>query len=422
MNEPLITLADAGKRYTKYEDTPMLTSAALRFRQRTKRSQLWAVRHVDFEVGAGECVGVIGRNGSGKSTMLQMLAGVTAPTEGRVTVRGKVAPLISVGVGFHPELTGRENVYVNAAILGLGRSEVDRCFDSIIAFADIGEFVDTPVKFYSSGMFVRLGFAVAIHVRPKVLLIDEVLAVGDLAFQMKCFDKMNEIRDSGATIVIVSHNLNAVRRMCERTMLLHLGEHRFTGDTAEAISLYHELIGEIRDPDNLDGGASGTRAGEGSGARVLSWQLVDAAGQSTAYAEAGDDVTFEAEVEFTAPVEDPVFAFSIVSEAGFVVYAESTHLRPTGRFGPGERTTFRTRMRPDLATGSFRAGLGVLDAGASETLAVARPTHFYVHGRNMVRGVADLAASFSVGTIDASPVRPERSQSAGPSSPSSPGQ
>ncbi len=415
---PLIALVDAGKRYTKYEDAPMLASAALRFRQRTKRSKLWAVRHVDFEVGAGECVGVIGRNGSGKSTLLQMLAGVTAPTEGRVTVGGKVAPLISVGVGFHPELTGRENVYVNAAILGLERSEVDRCFDSIVDFAEIGPFVDTPVKFYSSGMFVRLGFAVAIHVQPKVLLIDEVLAVGDLAFQMKCFDKMNEIRDSGATIVIVSHNLNAVRRMCNRTMVLHLGEHRFTGDTAEAISLYHELIGEVRDPDDLAAGASGASAGAESGARVLTWQLVDGAGRRTAHAEAGDEITFEAEVEFTAPVEDPVFAFSIVSEAGLVVYAESTHLRRTGRFGPGDRTTFRTRLQPDLATGSFRAGLGVLDADARETLAVARPAHFYLHGRNMVRGVVDLAASFTVGATDASAVRPEPSPSGSPSTPS----
>jgi ABC-type polysaccharide/polyol phosphate transport system ATPase subunit len=398
MTEPRISLADAGKRYTKYEDAPMLASAALRFRQRTKRSKLWAVRHVDFEVAPGECVGVIGRNGSGKSTMLQMLAGVTAPTEGRVTVRGKVAPLISVGVGFHPELTGRENVYVNAAILGLGRAEVDRCFDSIIDFADIGTFVDTPVKFYSSGMFVRLGFAVAIHVRPSVLLIDEVLAVGDMAFQMKCFDKMNKIRSSGATIVIVSHNLNAVRRMCERTMVLHLGEHRFTGDTAEAISLYHELIGEVRDPDDPGGDPSAVSgaAGSTSGARVLSWQLLDGEGRRTAHAEAGQAMVFEAEVEFSAAVDDPVFAFSLVSEAGVVVYAESTFMRKTGRFQAGDRIVFRTSMQPDLATGSFRAALAVLDSDAQRTLSVARPTHFYLHGRNMVRGVADLGATFTV--------------------------
>ncbi|HVT77699.1 MAG TPA: ABC transporter ATP-binding protein, partial [Acidimicrobiales bacterium] len=248
MPTPLISLADAGKRYTKFEDAPMLVSA-LRFRARTTRSHLWAVRHVDLDVAPGECVGVIGRNGSGKSTLLQMLAGVTAPSEGRVSVRGKVAPLISVGVGFHPELTGRENVYVNAAILGLSRAEVDARLDDIIDFADVTGFVDTPVKFYSSGMFVRLGFAVAINVNPQVLLIDEVLAVGDLAFQMKCFDKMAEIRDSGATVVVVSHNLNAVRRMCDHTMVLHNGAQRFYGATADAISLYHQLLGEEREPD-----------------------------------------------------------------------------------------------------------------------------------------------------------------------------
>src|SRR5690242_6134829 len=165
----LITLDNVGKRYTKFEDAPMLVSAALRFRARTKRSQLWAVRNVSLEVAAGECIGVIGRNGSGKSTLLQMVAGVTAPTEGRVAVRGKVAPLISVGVGFHPELTGRENVYVNAAILGLPRRETERRFDAIVDFAEIEDFIDTPVKFYSSGMYVRLGFAVATQVDPDVL-------------------------------------------------------------------------------------------------------------------------------------------------------------------------------------------------------------------------------------------------------------
>ena len=393
MAEPLITLSDAGKEYTKFEDAPMLVSAALRFRARTTRSTLWAVRHVDFEVAPGECFGVIGRNGSGKSTLLQMLAGVTAPTEGRVQVRGKVAPLISVGVGFHPELTGRENVYVNAAILGLSRREVNERFDEIVDFADIGPFIDTPVKFYSSGMFVRLGFAVAINVNPSVLLIDEILAVGDMAFQMKCFDKMTEIRNSGATVVVVSHNLNAIRRMCDRTMVLHLGEQRFTGSTTDAVSLFHQMMGETRDLDVEDDDEAGFGRGV---AKVESWSLVDAAGTEHAYAEPGDQLTFVAEVSFAAAMKDPVFAFSITSERGAVVYGEGSYDHRPGSFEAGDRTTVRIHLTQELATGSYKAQIGVVDRELDETIAAGTPIHFYAHGRNMVRGLIDLGGSFAV--------------------------
>jgi ABC-type polysaccharide/polyol phosphate transport system ATPase subunit len=379
---PLISLADVGKRYTKFEDAPMLVSA-LRFRARTTRSQLWAVRHVDLDVAPGECIGVIGRNGSGKSTLLQMLAGVTAPTEGRVSVRGKVAPLISVGVGFHPELTGRENVYVNAAILGLSRREVDARLDDIVEFADIAGFVDTPVKFYSSGMFVRLGFAVAINVNPQVLLIDEVLAVGDLAFQMKCFDKMAQIRDAGATVVVVSHNLNAVRRMCDHTLVLHNGAPRFYGATTDAISLYHQLLGEERDleADDDDEQVRGL-------ATVESWRLV----RDRADANAGDELCFEAAVSFAAPVEDPIFAFNIATERGVLVYGEGKRAGRT--FAPGDTTLFRVRVTQELVAGSYKAGLSLAEPDTRETIASARPVHFFVHGRTEPRGVADFHAGF----------------------------
>ncbi len=394
MTAPLITLADAGKRYTKFEDAPMLVSAAVRFRARTKRSQLWAVRNITLDVAAGECVGVIGRNGSGKSTLLQMLAGVTAPTEGRVTVRGKVAPLISVGVGFHPELTGRENVYVNAAILGLDRTRVDARFEEIIDFADVGGFVDTPVKFYSSGMFVRLGFAVAVNVDPQVLLVDEVLAVGDVAFQMKCFDKMTEIRNSGATVVVVSHNLNAVRRMCDHTLVLHSGVRRFFGATPDAISLYHQLLGEERDPDQLDDASDDEVRGL---ATVDSWTLVDHAGEPRGHASVGDELVFEAMVSFTADVVDPLFAFNISTDRGYMVYGEAVRESDGRTFGPGDMTTFQVRVTNQMVTGSYKAGLGIVEARSLEMIASARPVHFFLHGRDPARGVADFRGSFAVG-------------------------
>jgi ABC-2 type transport system ATP-binding protein len=402
--ESLISLQDAGKRYTKFEDAPMLISAALRFRSRTRRSQLWAVRNVNLDIAAGECFGVIGRNGSGKSTLLQMLAGVTAPTEGRVTVRGKVAPLISVGVGFHPELTGRENVYVNAAILGLSRAEVDARFDEIVEFADVGPFIDTPVKFYSSGMFVRLGFAVAINVNPSVLLIDEVLAVGDMAFQMKCFDKMAEIRNSGATVVVVSHNLNAIRRMCDTTLVLHNGTQRFVGATPDAISMFHRLLGEEREPEEAAHDDATAEAEVRGIADIESWALVDDTGAGRGDAHTGEVLSFEATVRFNARVNEPVFAFSISMERGVMVYGDSV-VAPQP-FGPGDTTTFRVRVPNDLATGSFKAGLAVAERATRETIASARPVHFFLHGRDLVRGVVDMGASFAIGDEAVRPIPP----------------
>ena len=236
-----IELAGVGKRYVKYHDAPMLAHALVKLAARSRRDELWALRGIDIAVAEGECVGVIGRNGSGKSTMLQLLGGITAPTEGVVTVRGRVAPLISVGVGFHPELTGRDNVFLNGTILGMTRRQIERRFDSIVDFAEIEDFIDTPVKFYSSGMQVRLGFAVAVQADPNVLLVDEVLAVGDFAFQMKCLRRIDEIRSGGASVLLVSHNLPMVERLCRRSMVLHDGTSRFDGPTSDAIATLHSL-------------------------------------------------------------------------------------------------------------------------------------------------------------------------------------
>lgn len=395
----VITLTGAGKRYTKYEDAPMLVTAALRFRSRTRRSQLWAVRGVDLEVGPGECVGVIGRNGSGKSTLLQMLAGVTAPTEGRVTVRGRIAPLVQVGVGFHPELTGRENVYVNGTILGMTREEIDERFADIIAFSEIEAFVDTPVKFYSSGMFVRLGFAVAIHARPEILLVDEVLAVGDLAFQMKCFDRMMEIRRSGTTIVVVSHNLNAVRNMCDRVVVLHNGDVRFDGDPNEAISLYHDLLGEQRD---LDGRAPVDEEGdtEAGIATIESLQLIGPDGAPTAHVRSHADVVFRVEARFHAAVERPVFGFALSSQSGILVHSSSTRFEPSEAAAEGTLVRCDIRVRLPLNTGTYSVIAGVHRSSADglevTRLDETRPLAFYVSSEGALGGLTDLQPRFEV--------------------------
>src|SRR5216683_2081963 len=198
----------------------------------------WALQDVNTEVNQGDIVGIIGRNGAGKSTLLKILSRITSPTEGMVTIRGRLASLLEVGTGFHPELTGKENIFLNGAILGMRRAEIIRRFDEIVAFAEVEKFLDTPVKHYSSGMYVRLAFAVAAHLDPEILIVDEVLAVGDLTFQKKCLGKMSEVSRGGRTVLFVSHNMAAIENLCTRGIVLHQGQLCFDGGSKEAIQYY----------------------------------------------------------------------------------------------------------------------------------------------------------------------------------------
>jgi lipopolysaccharide transport system ATP-binding protein len=201
--------------------------------------EFWALRDVSFEVRQGDVVGIVGRNGAGKSTLLKVLSRITAPTTGRITLHGRVASLLEVGTGFHPELTGRENIFLNGAILGMSRAEIRRRFDEIVAFAEIAKFLETPVKRYSSGMYVRLAFAVAAHLEPEILIVDEVLAVGDAEFQKKCLGKMSEVAGGGRTVLFVSHNAAAVRHLCNTALVLDRGRVVFSGNQNGALDFYH---------------------------------------------------------------------------------------------------------------------------------------------------------------------------------------
>ncbi len=389
-----VLLEDVGKRYIKYDDIPLLLTRAARLRAGHKRTHLWAVRHVDLAVEPGETVGVIGRNGSGKSTMLRMLAGVTAPTEGGVVVRGRVAPLIAVGVGFHPELTGRENVYVNATVLGMRRREIDALFDSILDFAELEEFVDTPVKFYSSGMFVRLGFAVAVASRPDVLLIDEVLAVGDLAFQTKCFDRMEEIRTQGTSVLVVSHNLNSVRLLCKRTMVLHNGEAKFLGETDKAISLYHDLLAmPLEEGAGVDG-----EAPRDAPVTLRSFTLLGPDGAPTNHVKFGDEMTFVLDVEFSGHVSRPAFSFVLANERQQIIYSDYAHQEENQRsFEAGERARFVVKVRATLPTGSYKVRAGARwGLGTAQANRASRYVTFFVSGRPLIKGIADLDAKLAV--------------------------
>jgi lipopolysaccharide transport system ATP-binding protein len=250
---PIIRVENLSKRYrigtrraaysTLRETIVNAASAPLRLLQRGRNGQankemVWVLKDVSFTVNPGEVVGIIGRNGAGKSTLLKLLSRITEPTEGRIELYGRVASLLEIGTGFHPELTGRENIFLNGAILGMRKAEIARKFDEIVAFAEVEKFIDTPVKRYSSGMYLRLAFAVAAHLEPEILVVDEVLAVGDARFQRKCLDKMQDVGQHGRTVLFVSHNMSAITRLCPRTILLDQGRVLCDGPSHEVVGTY----------------------------------------------------------------------------------------------------------------------------------------------------------------------------------------
>jgi len=391
MSDAVISLSGVSKEYVKYDDAPMLINA-LRMRTKTRRSKLLALEDIDLDIAAGESVGVLGRNGAGKSTLLQLLCGVTAPSRGVVKVRGRVAPLISVGVGFHPELTGRENVYVNGTILGMTTAEIDRRLDSIVDFAEVEDFIDTPVKFYSSGMFVRLGFAVAVAADPDVLLVDEVLAVGDFSFQLKCFARMQEIRATGTTIVVVSHNVNVVRGFCNRSIVMSHGHKVFDGPTFDAISAFYSVVGqEVAEDIDL----AGDLVHHGASIEALSLHA-GSNPEPTLHFTSGDDVVLRMTVKADTDIANPVMGMTITSESGTVVYSDTNLMSPFPALASGEAAGYEMRLNLRLPSGGFYATASLYSAvgGTSVRLARAVPVTFYVSGRGLASGVADLGGTF----------------------------
>ncbi|HVO47220.1 MAG TPA: ABC transporter ATP-binding protein [Steroidobacteraceae bacterium] len=282
--------------------------------------EFWALREVSFDVRRGQRLAIIGRNGAGKSTLLKILSRITEPSRGRIVLRGRVASLLEVGTGFHAELTGRENVFLNAAILGMSRAEIRRKFDEIVAFSEVERFLDTPVKRYSSGMTVRLAFAVAAHLEPEILIVDEVLAVGDAAFQRKCLGKMREVAGQGRTILFVSHNMAAVEALCDVGILLTRGRLSFLGDVRSAIGAYAAENSAI---------AAGTvdlaahrdrRSGPRQYAQFLRLSVLDAHGQPTGVLRMGERVTFRMEIDVQQARDDYEIGVRIGTLYGIYVH------------------------------------------------------------------------------------------------------
>jgi lipopolysaccharide transport system ATP-binding protein len=296
---------------------------------------LWAVRDLSFEVNPGEVLGIIGPNGSGKTTSLKLLSRITYPTEGRVTIQGRVASLIELGAGFHAELTGRENVYLNGTILGLSRKEIAARFDDIVGFAELEKFIDTPVKRYSSGMYARLGFSVAVHVSPDVLLVDEVLAVGDQAFQNRCFERMRQMRSSERALVFISHNMFAVRALCSKVLFLKHGKPIALGTPDEAIRAYQNFSAqeEARAEQSPDSTLAQEEKVDNTPIRIMGAAFLNAEHQPVEVFEFGTKMIVRLRYRATQPVDSPTFSFVFFRGDGAVCEGSSTILceRSAGR-------------------------------------------------------------------------------------------
>ncbi len=293
-------------------------------RRRPPKEILWALRDVSFKVDVGEVIGIIGRNGAGKSTLLKILSKITYPTTGRVRTRGRVASLLEVGTGFHEELTGRENVYLNGSILGMKKREVDARFDAIAAFSGIERFMDTPIKRYSSGMRMRLGFAVAAHLEPDILIVDEVLAVGDAAFQKKCISAMHDLHGGGRTVLFVSHNMAAVENLCTRGIWISNGSISMDGPTHEVIEAY---MGSFTSSEGASNQLTAVDGRRGSGeVRYTRVEFLSRGGEQQAVTRCGKSVVIRMYFHAREPIERPSFGFRMYSEFGTLVTDTSTLL------------------------------------------------------------------------------------------------
>lgn len=355
-DEPVIRVQQLGKCYQIYDRPQDRLKQSLWRGKRQFYREFWALRDISFEVGRGETVGVIGRNGSGKSTLLQLVAGTLSPTAGSVAVRGRVAALLELGSGFNPEFTGRENVVLNATILGLSREEIDARFDSIVAFADIGDFIDQPVKIYSSGMVLRLAFAVSVSVDPDILIVDEALAVGDLAFQYKCMDRLDRLTKSGTTLLFVSHDIHAVKAFCSRVIYLSQGRAKAMGTASDMAELF---LLDMKDEQKraLEQGAGvavkpalgrekafafGTAQG-----RVVRAVFTESGTMQSGFAT-GDRVDVDVEVEYDATVASPAVS---------LILCDYRMIEIGGRYLPVARNDSSTAMRRATVRFSFPCSL-----------------------------------------------------------------
>lgn len=425
-----ISLTDISKRYRIYPGQWDRLVEALSFGRAQRGHDFWAVRNVNLEVDRGVSLGLLGRNGAGKSTLLKIISGVLRPTSGSVEVNGRLAALLQIGAGFNPEFTGRENVLINGLILGLSRKEIIRRFDEIEAFADIGEFMDQPVKTYSSGMRARLGFAVAVNVEPEILLVDETLSVGDSVFKQLGLQRMRELRESGTTIVFVSHSAGMVKSFCDEAVLLHKGKLLFRGETGETLDYYQTLLssdvaqrkadalkpGETLDLESLrSAAASGEpefktnsrlpklrsrsiRHGTGE-VRIQHVEILNDQGMPTEWVDHGSTMTVRVHLQYMEDVEKSSLRIILRDGTGLDVFSTSTfrEKKPLGERKKGEQVIVDFTFKVLLANGRYSVNASVSQAGnrhmdwvdVAATFEITRP-------RRSVQGIVQLPTEVEI--------------------------
>jgi len=381
MTAPAILVENVGKRYARGRGYGVESSLSVKldavfrapFRLLTgaskepvshaSREEFWALRHVSLEVPKGEALGMIGANGAGKSTLLKLLARITSPTEGRITLRGQVGSLLEVGTGFHPDLTGRDNVFLNGAILGMRRREIAQRFDEIVEFSGVEAFIDTPVKRYSSGMYVRLAFAVAAHLQPEILLVDEVLAVGDADFQRKCMGKMQEARDEfGTTIIFVSHNLAWVRRLCDRAIYVDGGEVQMDGPATQVVDDYLEAVEPVITGGEVEIPPAARRSGTG-GIKLTHAAMRSEEGEPIDRVRFAQPFTLSLSFDVEEPIPDGIVVIGVSSIDGTRVLTSfsTEHGRPELTLEPGA-LELTARINVALVPGEYVVSASITNA------------------------------------------------------------
>lgn len=382
----VIRVRNVGKMYKIYERPQDRLKQMLLWRfGRHYGQDFWALRDVSFSVGRGETIGIIGRNGSGKSTLLQLIAGTLTPTEGEVEVRGRVAALLELGSGFNPEFTGRENIFMNGAILGLSQKEMEQRYDAIAAFADIGAFLDQPVKLYSSGMYARLAFAIGIHIDPDVFIIDEALSVGDVFFQSRCVRKLDEYRERGGTVLFVTHDTYTVERICDRAVLISQGQKIFEGNTADVVNTYYQLERHgamLSAPEPIDRPSTSFEAmplrrdfttGDGS-AYIEEIAVTDLQGRPTSTFQVGEWMAVSASVRFHRDFPSFDFGIGLRDRTGVLIGGAHTFYngQDLGSVRAGERRLLTARVQLNVAPNTY-----LLLAGIAKTYSLQHWEEYY---------------------------------------------
>lgn len=403
---PLIRVEQVTKRYRIGQWLPTLREALSRSNRAQDDRYHTAVDQVSFALQPGEALGIIGPNGAGKTTILKLLAGVTQPTSGQITMKGRFAALIELGAGFHPDLTGRENIFLNGAILGMSKREIQRRYEQIIDFAGVSAFLETPVKRYSSGMYARLGFAIAAHVEPAVLLVDEVLAVGDYAFQQKCYAHMALLRQQGTTLIFVSHNMEAVRRVCARGLVMYRGQAIFQGSAGEAVIAYSNALRQA-----ARAMAAVVPAEGGLAERVMTFDaeitrvtLQNERDALITVVRSGERVRVVVDIAFHKAVVQPIFSFTIRTSDGRIVYDTTTRWRQmtTPDFAAGECCQIAYTLDLPLLEGEFELGVDIIATDFSHYYdRLERALSFWVQSGAAAQGLVDLQAAITIQKLPA---------------------